>query len=207
MECAFSRARTRGCASFAAIALVLVVAVGCAEPSASPQTDATTSSALAGTDLPSATASVGDQLGRLRAIVAPFHDFETAKRAGYEIKVTDCMENQPIGGMGFHYGKLSAIVDGIANPLDPDVLLYEPEKSGKLRLVGVELVVRYSERPRSATPPEAFGQQFVQNDGFQLWALHVWVARHNPAGIFKDWNPVVNCNEAAASARVSHNSH
>src|SRR5688572_13207692 len=196
MEYAFSRAHTRR-APFAAVALVLAVASGCAEPSASPQLDPLAiAAAPAG---PTTIASVGDELAPLRNVIARFHDFETAKQAGYDIKITDCMELQPLGGMGFHYGKGSAIVDGIADPLDPDVLLYEPQKNGELRLVGVEFVVRYSEVPRDAAPPVAFGQTFRQNDEVQLLTLHAWVERDNPAGMFEDWNPVVNCNEAPAS--------
>jgi hypothetical protein len=29
-----------------------------------------------------------------------------------------------------------------------------------------------------------------------VWALHVWVGRQNPSGIFSDWNPKVTCDNA-----------
>jgi hypothetical protein len=31
-------------------------------------------------------------------------------------------------------------------------------------------------------------------DEFQL---HVWVWKHNPSGMFEDWNPTVNCDHAS----------
>jgi hypothetical protein len=33
----------------------------------------------------------------------------------------------------------------------------------------------------------------VQNHTFDVWALHVWVWKHNPSGMFADWNPQVSC--------------
>ena len=34
-------------------------------------------------------------------------------------------------------------------------------------------------------------------DTFQYWYLHVWAWRDNPEGMFADFNPVVQCPEAA----------
>ena len=68
--------------------------------------------------------------------------------------------------------------------------------SNRLQLVAVEYIIPYTLRSRSATPPVLFGQQFKQNDAFQLWGLHAWVWRSNPSGLFADWNPSVNCNAA-----------
>jgi len=68
----------------------------------------------------------------------------------------------------------------------------------------VEYIVPYSFVPRSATPPTVFGQDLLQNDTFQVWARHAWIWKNNPAGIFADWNPNVNCDAVAASARMTH---
>jgi hypothetical protein len=45
-------------------------------------------------------------------------------------------------------------------------------------------------------PPELFGQHFHRNEAFGIWALHVWVWRNNPSGLFADWNPRVSCAAA-----------
>jgi hypothetical protein len=41
-----------------------------------------------------------------------------------------------------------------------------------------------------------FRQAFHQNDEAELWALHVWLWKHNPSGLFADWNPNVSCEFA-----------
>ena len=113
------------------------------------------------------------------------------------------MTDPRLGGMGFHFGKTTAI-DATADVLEPEVLLYEPEKNGSLRLVAVEYIIPYALRPRNGPPPTLFGQPFVQNDAFELWGLHAWVWRNNPAGMFADWNPDVNCDAVPAANRSSH---
>ena len=113
------------------------------------------------------------------------------------------MVDEKLGGMGFHYGKASAI-DAVVNPLEPEALLYEPQKNGRLRLVAVEFLVPYALVSRDGPAPRAFGQDFIRNDGFELWTLHAWIFKHNPAGMFASWNPKVNCD--AVPARRAHGS-
>ena len=51
--------------------------------------------------------------------------------------------------------------------------------------------------PGSETePPSLYGRAFHRNEAFGLWVLHVWHFRHNPAGMFMDWNPTVSCRYA-----------
>ena len=40
------------------------------------------------------------------------------------------------------------------------------------------------------------GQPMHADVNLGIWALHVWHERHNPRGIFADWNPNVNCDNA-----------
>jgi len=152
----------------------------------------------------SPTNSVGDDLGQLRSVTAKYHSFEfaTSPEGGFG-PLTDCMVDLTLGGMGFHFAKAGAI-DGTVEPLNPEVLLYEPEKQGQMKLVAVEYIVPYAFVPRSATPPTVFGQNLLHNDTFQVWARHAWIWKNNPSGIFADWNPNVNCDAVAASARMSH---
>jgi hypothetical protein len=147
---------------------------------------------------------VNQDLARLRQVTASFHDFNTASNAGWNTQITPCMTDAGgAGGMGFHYGN-TALIDGTATVDKPQLLLFEPEKNGNLRLVAVEYIIPYTFVPRSATPPRLFNQDFQQVDAFQLWGLHAWVWRDNPSGIFASWNPQVNCVNATASISMSH---
>jgi hypothetical protein len=149
-------------------------------------------------------ASINKDLATLRSVTATFHSFEKAEAAGWGAQITPCMVDPGgAGGMGFHYGN-THLIDGTARVDEPELLLYEPESNGRLRLVAVEYIIPYTFVPRSAPPPELFGQKFAQNDTFQLWGLHAWVWENNPSGIFKSWNPRVNCNHATAVMAMAH---
>jgi hypothetical protein len=134
-------------------------------------------------------------LASLRGVLAPFHRFEAAHAAGYDAQITPCMELPGTGGMGFHCGD-PGLIDGVVEELKPELLLYEPQKNGRLRLVAVEYVVPFTAWTQ-ADPPSLHGLTFAANQTFQVWALHAWVWRHNPAGTFADWNPTVNCAHAS----------
>lgn len=138
-------------------------------------------------------AGVGDELAALRQVTVKFHDFQAAKDAGWDTKITSCMTSAA-GGMGFHYGNMGYITDGVAVADQPELLLYEPQKNGGMKLVAVEYIIPYALHARDAAPPELFGQKFKQVDAFGLWGLHAWVWQGNPSGTFADWNPNVNCD-------------
>lgn len=144
----------------------------------------------AAASMASATAEQRD-LTTLRRVTAPFQDFNNATAAGWSAKITACMTD-PAGGMGFHYGN-PALIDGTVRVDEPELLLYEPEQNGRLSLVAVEYIIPYTAHSRSAAPPVLFGQQFQQNDTFQLWGLHVWLWKDNPSGLYANWNPRVTC--------------
>jgi len=149
-------------------------------------------------------AAVNKDLATLRQVTAPFHDFETASHDGWSAPITACMTDPGgAGGMGFHYGNV-ALIDGAVSVEKPELLLYEPEANGRLRLVAVEYIVPYTAWSRSATPPMLFGQDFKHNDTFGIWALHAWVWKDNPSGIFADWNPRVTCEHATALSTMVH---
>jgi hypothetical protein len=130
-------------------------------------------------------------LDALRRVTEAYSDFARAQADGYTERLTDCMSD-PSGGMGYHYGK-AAFIDGTARLLEPEVLMYEPQADGSLRLVGIEYIVPLA---AAANPPSLFGLTFHRNDAFQLWVLHVWLYRDNPSGMFTDWNPTVSCAAA-----------
>jgi hypothetical protein len=148
--------------------------------------------ALAGCgDNPNGPDAVDRDVDAVRRATAVYADFARAQADGYTARLTGCMSDAA-GGMGFHYGK-EAFIDGSARLMEPEVLLYEPQADGSLRLVGLEYIVPLS---ASATAPTLFGHTFHRNETFQLWALHVWAHRDNPRGMFEDWNPNVSCANA-----------
>lgn len=132
------------------------------------------------------------EVAALQASLGPYVSFSLARNAGYTAALSDCMSNGDQGAMGVHYGKPS-LIDGQLDPTQPEVLIYEPGANGDMSLVGVEFIIPFAVRPKTAAPPTLFGQQFLPDDAFQLWGLHVWTHRANPSGLFAPWNPRVHC--------------
>ena len=167
---------------------------GCTEPVAtgtmSPQDEA---AAIKGSSV-----SENKDLATLHAAKARFHQFEAAKDARYTFLFMNmCMVDQSPakeGGMGYHYVNTDLLDDQL-DVANPEALLYEPESNGRLKLVAVEYVIP-ADAWHHDYAPELFGQKLVLNS-FNLWALHVWAWENNPSGIYKSWNPRVNCDNAA----------
>jgi hypothetical protein len=135
---------------------------------------------------------VPSEVQTLRTSLAPYSSLALAKNAGYSAAITDCMSNGDAGAMGIHWGN-PALIDGVADPMHPEALIYEPGSNGEASLVGVEFIIPFSVLPKTAPAPELFGQKYSVNDVFQVWALHVWTHRSNPSGLFAPWNPRVHC--------------
>lgn len=146
----------------------------------------------------SAKAAHGPEVSRwlagLRAATAPFHQIETAKQADWDAQITGCMDLPGTGGMGEHWGN-PGLIDGKPEALLPELLVYEPQKNGRKRLVAVEYIVPF-DLWTEAEPPSLHGVDFHRNEAFGLWVLHAWVWKHNKAGMFADWNPDVSCKYA-----------
>ena len=136
--------------------------------------------------------SVRRQLASLRRYARPFRTIAKGTAAGFDVQVTECRDNPPVGGMGYHFANLSRIDGEAPTVLEPEILVYIPTKNGHERLGAVEYIVPFA--LWEGSPPELFGQEFVANEADGVWQLHVWLFRHNPAGLFADWNPAVSCN-------------
>lgn len=174
----------------------LVVAAACERDPASLQADEALFAMHGGGDHEATlTPEIREQLAALRELTAPFHNFEAAKDADYATPLTPCLAHPTEGAMGVHYGDPS-LLDATVELLAPETLLYEPQKNGKLRLVAIEYVVPFAAHPATADPPELMGQHFHANEEAGVWGFHVWLWRHNPSGIFADWNPKVTCQWA-----------
>lgn len=180
-----------------AATLAMVVAVAaCAEEAPGPTgPDTALSLSAAGAPVLASQSEHLSQVAQVRALTARLHSLEAAQEAGYVIEATECRANPPAGAMGIHWLNLS-LVDDHVTPLEPEVLLYEPGKNGKMSFVGVEYIVPFAIIPDTDPPPELFGQEFLKNFGDQVWMMHLWVGRHNPDGLFATWNPRVTCRYA-----------
>jgi len=141
------------------------------------------------------------ELAAARRATARYHRVDQAVDNGWgDPVISECVAHPVLGGMGHHYVNLG-LMDGALDPATPEVLLYEPTRNGRFALVGVEYVVPFGVEPRAAdggTAPTLFGQSFHESEGAGGWALHVWVWKNNPAGMFADFNPRVSCDHAAA---------
>lgn len=154
-------------------------------------TDATSPSEARATD-----ASLRSAVSTVRRATAAYHRVDAAVADGWgAVVVSPCVAHPELGGMGHHYVNLG-LMDGALDPAQPEVLLYEPTKGGRLQLVGVEYVVPFGVVPETGPAPELFGETFVPSEGAGGWALHMWVWRHNPSGLFADFNPAVSCDGA-----------
>ena len=126
----------------------------------------------------------------LRRATARYHDFAAAK-ADHFVLLHDCetrLDNEPVGTV---YVNMSRLTDGVINPEEPDALIYEPGPTG-LTLVGVELAIPFQLWTQSE-PPKFLGATFQREDEFGVFALHAWVWRSNPNGLFAETNPRVSC--------------
>ena len=141
--------------------------------------------------LPSGLGEAVDQdIARARAATAKFRNPEAAVSAGYPA-TAHCVENQPTGGMGLHFGN-PALQDTTLDVEKPEILVYEKMGDGSLRLNGVEYVVPIAQWT-SAQPPTLMGQPFKRANGLGIWYLHAWIWKPSPAGVFSDWNADVRC--------------
>jgi hypothetical protein len=182
------------------LAMLLAVAVAaCADDSESPSGPAYVSAAAFGHVQPTDAGANAD-LAAARRATAHLQRFENAAPGGWDIQVTPCMEIPSLGGMGYHYANLDYYLDGEANPTEPEILLYEPQSNGGLRLVALEYAVPFfawgTGDPEVDDPPLLFGRDMNRADAREQWELHVWLWKHNPSGLFEDWNPNVTCEHA-----------
>lgn len=183
----------------AAAAMVLVALAGCDREEPGPLAgEPTVTSSLHGSHANVNAKAYGPEVSRwlagLRQATTRFKDIEAAGDAGWDERITGCMDLPGTGGMGYHYRNID-LWDGVPQEFAPELLVYEPQKNGRRRLVAVEYAVPYTEWSREASvPPSLHGIDFHQNDIFGLWVLHAWIWKHNPAGMFVDWNPNVSCD-------------
>ena len=90
--------------------------------------------------------------------------------------------------MGYHYLKMEHL-DGTFEYAKPEILVYNKEQNGRMKLVALEYAT-----PVSANPPAGFTGDNDVWSVYQgvLWTLHAWVWEYNPKGVFNPTNPLVH---------------
>jgi hypothetical protein len=139
--------------------------------------------------------AVDRDVAKVRAATARFKSTEAAEAAGYA-RVTDCVEHQPAGAMGYHFQN-NALLDTTLDVEHPEVMVYERKPDGGFKLNGVEFLVPIPAWT-SPEPPRIMGQALKRADSLGIWYLHVWTWEPSPSGLFADWNPRVKCGAASA---------
>jgi hypothetical protein len=152
--------------------------------------------------IPGAGAAQGDAQGPLVKALrsSVMNSFRDSPPDGY-VPDPYCASGENGGAVGIHFVK-GSLVDDVLNPVEPEVLYYEPLPGGRIRLVGAEYVyfeVPFGEPP--VTPQHLEGHllnYMVAPNRFGIpfdWLrLNVWAWKHNPNGTFAGDNPNVSCD-------------
>lgn len=130
----------------------------------------------------------------VKMATAKYHTLAAAQEDGFTSQFPAGCAASPVGAQGIHYLN-TARVDTIVELLRPELVMYEPQRDGRLELVGVDYVVPFAAWTR-AEPPKLLGMPFGRNEPLGVWALHIWNWRANPLGTFAMWNPRVSCEFA-----------
>ena len=145
-----------------------------------------------------------DKTGALIRIVREaterFQDVEVAKAEGYALQF-GCVSGSDSGAMGMHFVNGALVGDPEIDPTRPEIVIYEPQPNGRLKLIGADfLVLADAWNAKHAAPPELKGQLFHLFEApnrFGLpafYTLHVWAWKDNPTGSFVNWHANVSCN-------------
>jgi hypothetical protein len=141
---------------------------------------------------PAPSKRVVKQLAQVKRATTRFRDVEVAKAAGY-LPTDECVDTRS-GAMGFHYVNPGLVADPALKPRQPEILLYVPDRNGRLRLGGVEYFVLDTGQPA----PRIFGHRLdgpMTHGGTapSHYDLHVWIFERNPRGVFAQYNQRFRC--------------
>lgn len=142
------------------------------------------------------------QVATIRHATYRFRDVDAAMEAGYE-PMGECMDMPGEGAVGHVYMNHALMEDGVLDPKQPEILLYEARHHGSdLRLTGVGFhavdedqdVSTDDDRPSLLGHPLA-GPMASHEPGMPIhYFLHAWVFKHNPSGNLAAENPRVDCD-------------
>ncbi|HEX6064417.1 MAG TPA: hypothetical protein VFZ04_09380 [Longimicrobiales bacterium] len=126
----------------------------------------------------------------MRRATDRYHRIEVARNDGF-VLLHPCEVRPDEGPVGIVYVNFARLLDGVIDPALPDALIYEPGPNGTEKLVGVEFAVLAAP---GQDPPTYLGNVFQLEEEFGVFALHAWVWKSNPEGMFAESNPRVSCS-------------
>jgi hypothetical protein len=137
---------------------------------------------------------------KVRESTARFQDVREAEYEGYHLEF-GCVSGPDSGAMGLHYVNDTLVGNGVIDPTRPQIVLYEAQPNGSLKLTGADYLVLAEawDAKHGGTPPQLMGQifhYFEAPNRFGLkpfYTLHVWAWKENPNGAFVNWHPDVSC--------------
>jgi hypothetical protein len=144
--------------------------------------------------------SGGPGLAQVRQVTEKYHDINAAIADGY-VLFYKCTEQPGVGTMGQHFVKPALVGDPAVDPMQPEVLVYEPKRNGGYKLVAVEYVTIAAawQGAFGSAKPTVLGQDMLFRAAGNRYGLpdfyerHAWLWQGNPAGTFSDWNPNITC--------------
>ena len=135
-----------------------------------------------------------------------FKDVAEAERAHYHL-LFGCVSGPDSGAMGLHFTNMDLLDEinktGVLDATRPQIVIYEPNSDGRLRLLGADYLVFADawDAKHPEGPPQLMGQffhLFEKPNRFGLpafYTLHVWAWKDNPNGAFVNWHPNVSCEQ------------
>ena len=152
------------------------------------------------------------ELNEVRTATRKYRNVATARADGYDTQVSPYTPN-----MGFHFvnpALVAADADSVVDISEPPILVYyttgnyspgpgdvhDPARDKDLRLGGVEFAHGETGAAGNIFSDEAASRtlKVSEEDGWgpipntPLMALHVWVHRGNPDGVFNPTNPTID---------------
>jgi len=146
-------------------------------------------------------ATQGALLRAVRESTARFKDASVAEAEGYSL-LFGCVTGPDSGAMGLHYVNMDLVGSGVVDATKPQIVIYEPQSDGHLRLIGADFLVladQWDKAHPGQGAPQLMGQlyhYFESPNRFGLppfYTLHVWAWKPNPNGAFVNWHPNVSC--------------
>ena len=142
-------------------------------------------------------------LDHLRDATQPYQSLKAAKADGYgKLKDAEgiaCIDMPGEGGMGVHFVNGDLVGDAEVVGDTPELLVYDPTPEG-MNLVALEYVVfqeawraeHATGRPSCTARSSSWSRRATATD-CPPSTSYVWAWKHNPNGMFEDWNPRVTC--------------
>jgi hypothetical protein len=126
----------------------------------------------------------------LRRATARYHNLNVALADGF-VLLHPCEVRPGEGVVGAVYVNLARL-DGRLDLDRPEALIYEESANQRAKLVGAEFAIPYTLWTKKE-PPVFLGHSFQTEDEFGVFALHAWIWRPNPNGMFAEAHPGISC--------------